>query len=289
MARAPEPDADDMLWTVAMARIVFGPAMNIQAPPNLSPGLIGDLIAAGINDWGGVSPVTPDHVNPEAPWPAIERLRAETAAAGKCLTERLAIYPEYVARARRAGSIRLCRRAVLRAADADGFARGEEWAPGLRAASTRDHDRRIRRLPGRPSRRRALDRIVQRASAGHRLGRGRHRRAVPGARRRIRRRLRRGRRFAPDRQRRHRRLCRQPQHQLHQRLQLRLPVLRLLQGQARRQPARSGLRPRSRRNRAPRARGLGSRRHRSLHAGRHPSALHRRRPIFRSSTPPSAP
>ena len=101
MAHAPEPDADDMLWTVAMARIVFGPAMNIQAPPNLSPGLIGNLIAAGVNDWGGVSPVTPDHVNPEAPWPAIERLRAETAAAGKCLTERLAIYPEYVREAPR--------------------------------------------------------------------------------------------------------------------------------------------------------------------------------------------
>jgi FO synthase len=73
MARAPEPDADEMLWTVAMARIVFGPRMNIQAPPNLSPGLVADLIAAGINDWGGVSPVTPDHVNPEAPWPAVEQ------------------------------------------------------------------------------------------------------------------------------------------------------------------------------------------------------------------------
>ena len=138
MARAPEPDADDMLWTVAMARIVFGPEMNIQAPPNLSPGLIGDLIAAGVNDWGGVSPVTPDHVNPEAPWPAIERLRAETAAAGKCLTERLAIYPEYVREAPRWLDPAL-QTAVLRAADTDGFARGEEWAPGLRAAGTRDH------------------------------------------------------------------------------------------------------------------------------------------------------
>ena len=95
MARAPEPSGEDMLWTVAMARIVLGPDMNIQAPPNLSPGRLADLVAAGINDWGGVSPVTPDHVNPETPWPAIERLRAETDAAGKCLTERLAIYPGY--------------------------------------------------------------------------------------------------------------------------------------------------------------------------------------------------
>ena len=166
MARAPEPDADDMLWTVAMARIVFGPQMNIQAPPNLSPGLIGDLIAAGVNDWGGISPVTPDHVNPEAPWPAIERLRAETAAAGKCLTERLAIYPEYVRDATRWLDPDL-HTAVLRAADAHGFARSEAWAPGLR-------DHRLSRpffaAPAAASS--AIDRIAQRSSAGHRLGEG---------------------------------------------------------------------------------------------------------------------
>ena len=129
MARALEPDPADMLWTVAMARIVLGPAMNIQAPPNLSPGLISDLIAAGINDWGGVSPVTPDHVNPETPWPAIERLRAGTGAAGKCLTERLAIYPEYVRGAPRWLDPAL-HTAVLRASDAEGYARSEAWAPG---------------------------------------------------------------------------------------------------------------------------------------------------------------
>ena len=171
MARAPEPDADDMLWTVAMARIVFGPEMNIQAPPNLSPGLIGNLIAAGVNDWGGVSPVTPDHVNPEAPWPAIERLRAETAAAGKCLTERLAIYPENVREAPRWLDPSLLT-AVLRAADTDGFARGEEWAPGLRAAGTRDHgpSHPVFSRPALVTSR--LDRIVQRASAGDRLDEG---------------------------------------------------------------------------------------------------------------------
>ena len=78
MASAPEPDTADHLWTIAVARIVFGPAMNIQAPPNLSAADYPLLIEAGINDWGGVSPVTPDHVNPERPWPEIESLAEQT-------------------------------------------------------------------------------------------------------------------------------------------------------------------------------------------------------------------
>ena len=69
--------------------------MNIQAPPNLSAGALAPLIDAGINDWGGVSPVTPDHVNPEAPWPHLKVLERATKAAGKELVERLAIYPAY--------------------------------------------------------------------------------------------------------------------------------------------------------------------------------------------------
>ena len=167
MANAPEPDDDDMLWTVAMARIVFGPAMNIQAPPNLSPGLIRDLIAAGINDWGGVSPVTPDHVNPEAPWPTIEQLRAGTAAAGKCLTERLAIYPSHVREAPRWLDPAL-HTAVLRASDTQGYARGEEWAPGLNAA--KQPKQFSAAAPAVVSS--AVDRIIQRASTGQRLGEG---------------------------------------------------------------------------------------------------------------------
>ncbi len=145
--------------------------MNIQAPPNLSPGLIGDLIAAGVNDWGGVSPVTPDHVNPEAPWPAIGRLRAQTASAGKSLTERLAIYPEYVREAPHWLDPSL-QKAVLRAADTDGFARGKEWAPGLRASGTRDREllHPVFSQPSIVTSR--LDRIVQRASAGNRLDEG---------------------------------------------------------------------------------------------------------------------
>ena len=95
MADAPEPSLDELLWTIAVARILFGPEANIQAPPNLSPGALPQLVAAGINDWGGVSPVTQDYVNPEAPWPHLDALARETAAAGKTLAERLTIYPPY--------------------------------------------------------------------------------------------------------------------------------------------------------------------------------------------------
>ena len=130
MAAAPEPDLDELLWTIAVARLVFGPAMSIQAPPNLSPGQYGRLIEAGINDWGGVSPVTIDHVNPEAPWPHLEALRRETAAAGKVLAARLPVYPAYLRDLERWQDPRLIA-PVLRAADADGLARQDAWAPGL--------------------------------------------------------------------------------------------------------------------------------------------------------------
>ncbi|MCC6387798.1 MAG: 5-amino-6-(D-ribitylamino)uracil--L-tyrosine 4-hydroxyphenyl transferase CofH [Dehalococcoidia bacterium] len=129
MANAPEPDLDDLLWTIALARVVFGAEMNIQAPPNLSYDLYPRLIAAGLNDWGGVSPVTPDHVNPEAPWPHLEELRANTAACGKVLTERLAIYPAYARDGDRWLDAAL-RTPVIRAIDGEGFARTEEWSPG---------------------------------------------------------------------------------------------------------------------------------------------------------------
>jgi len=129
MAAAPEPDLDDLLWTIAVARLIFGPAMSIQAPPNLSPGVLPQLVAAGINDWGGVSPLTPDHVNPEAPWPHLEQLARETAAAGKFLDQRLTIYPAYASAPRRWLDPAL-RTAVLRLSDADGFARRDSWVPG---------------------------------------------------------------------------------------------------------------------------------------------------------------
>jgi len=129
MAAAPEPDLADLCWTIAAARLIFGAEMNIQAPPNLSPGGLGPLVAAGINDWGGVSPVTPDFVNPEAPWPHLDKLAEETAACDKRLFERLALYPAYV----RDGARWLApamHTAILQASDSDGLARTEAWSPG---------------------------------------------------------------------------------------------------------------------------------------------------------------
>jgi len=96
MAAHPEPSLDDMLRTIAMARLILGPEMNVQAPPNLSYEDFPRLLDAGINDWGGVSPVTRDFINPEAAWPQIARLQGETEARGFTLRERLAIYPEFV-------------------------------------------------------------------------------------------------------------------------------------------------------------------------------------------------
>lgn len=129
MASHAEPTFNDHLWTIAIARIVFGAEMNIQAPPNLSAGALQQLVAAGINDWGGVSPVTPDHVNPERPWPEIERLAQLTASAGKTLVERLAVYPKYVKQIDQ-WIAEPMQRQVRRAADADGLARADSWTPG---------------------------------------------------------------------------------------------------------------------------------------------------------------
>jgi FO synthase len=128
MHRADPCPPDEFRWTIAAARLVLGPAMHLQAPPNLSDDL-GALIEAGIDDWGGVSPVTPDHVNPERPWPDLDRLRAATEAAGQVLAPRLTVYPEYV----RAADEWLhpdVRTAVWRASDSEGLARDDDWASG---------------------------------------------------------------------------------------------------------------------------------------------------------------
>jgi FO synthase len=98
MHEHPEPEEEEFLAAVATARVVMGPQVNVQAPPNLSDPGYPRLLDAGINDWGGVSPVTVDHVNPEAPWPKLEALRARTEEKGLTLRERLCIYPEYAAR-----------------------------------------------------------------------------------------------------------------------------------------------------------------------------------------------
>ena len=165
MQDAPEPALEELLWTVAMARLVFGPEMNLQAPPNLSPGALTAIIHAGINDWGGVSPVTPDHVNPEAAWPRLADLRAATEAADKALTPRLPIYPRY-AQAPEAWLAPALRTPVLRKTDASGFARPDDWRPGAGRAApalpTRAGKPRAARK-GRPS---SLTPVIDKALAG---------------------------------------------------------------------------------------------------------------------------
>ena len=136
MAASPEPALDELLWTAAVARLVLGPAWSIQAPPNLSYEEFPRLLDAGINDWGGVSPVTIDHVNPEAPWPEVERLRRRHRGARACAG------PE-ARRSTRAYVAELDRWAdqdvatfVRRRADAEGLARENAWHAGVAATST---------------------------------------------------------------------------------------------------------------------------------------------------------
>src|ERR1043166_630808 len=163
MAGLAEPALDDVLWTAAVARLILGPAMNIQVPPNLSFANFPRLLEAGINDWGGISPVTADHVNPEAPWPAIAKLEHATAAAGYTLVPRLAVYPEYAVKPEAwidRGVVRRVRDAI----DPTGFAREDTWTPGataplppLPASGERGCE------PG------GLSAILTRATAGERL------------------------------------------------------------------------------------------------------------------------
>jgi FO synthase len=124
-----EPDLDDLLWTAAVTRLVFGAQMNIQVPPNLSYEAFPRLLEAGINDWGGISPVTADHVNPEAPWPDLAKLESATERAGFSLQQRLAVYPSYIAGSATwlDGKLEI---KALRAVDADGFVREDGWMPG---------------------------------------------------------------------------------------------------------------------------------------------------------------
>jgi len=166
MANVPEPPLEELLWTIAVTRLIFGPDMNIQAPPNLNAGRLGQLVAAGINDWGGVSPVTPDHVNPESPWPQLDALATETRAAGKLLTERLTLYPEYIADAGRWVDQELMP-ALLRHCDAGGYARENDWAAGISPEPPAAPATTGNRLctPG-------LQALVARAAGGERLDEG---------------------------------------------------------------------------------------------------------------------
>ncbi len=136
MSGSPEPDVDYLLWAIAAARHIFGPGMSIQAPPNLSPDQLPIMIDAGINDWGGISPVTPDYVNPEMPWPQIAALEQETARTGKQLVERLAVYPEYIFSGRDWIEQKL-RRSVFAEVDSDGFVRADDWTVGQKTPPPR--------------------------------------------------------------------------------------------------------------------------------------------------------
>jgi len=139
-ADAPEPDLDDLLWSIAVARLVLPTDVHVQAPPNLSPGVYEQLIGAGIDDWGGVSPVTPDHVNPEAPWPTIDALAERSAAMGKVLVARLPVYPAFAHAPERWLATPMAAH-VRRAMDSDGWARDDAWAPGLTSIPPRARPR----------------------------------------------------------------------------------------------------------------------------------------------------
>ncbi len=129
MRSVPPPDPDDYLRSVAAARLVLPPSIHLQAPPNLTDDF-GRLQDAGIDDWGGVSPLTPDHVNPERPWPAIDALRAATEARGRTLAPRLTIYPELAADPERWLDPAM-RFAVLDHSDAESLGRDPEaWCSG---------------------------------------------------------------------------------------------------------------------------------------------------------------
>jgi FO synthase len=129
MAEHPDAPFGEQLWSIAVARIVLGPDVHVQAPPNLAFDDFPLLLDAGIDDWGGVSPVTTDHVNPEAPWPHVERLREACRSRGLELAPRLPLYPEHVLDLERWADPGVAP-AIRRAADAHGLAREDRWAPG---------------------------------------------------------------------------------------------------------------------------------------------------------------
>lgn len=162
MADHAEPPLEEHLWTVAAARLILGPDMTIQAPPNLQPDGLAALMRAGVNDWGGVSPVTPDHVNPEAPWPHLMALGAATAAAGRVLTERLAVGPVYAKEPERWLEPEIAVK-VRRAVDARGLPIVERWRAGAGEVPP------LLPLGGRTLSAKRIDAILGKAAAGQGL------------------------------------------------------------------------------------------------------------------------
>lgn len=155
MAEAKEPSLDELQWTIAAARLILSTDVSLQAPPNLSDASFPRLLEAGINDWGGVSPVTPDHVNPERPWPAVDKLRAATEAAGRRLVARLPAYPAFLDATWQGEAPS---RALLALADAQGLARMDPWSPGQPLPSQSS--------PARGPVSPRIERIVERAVGG---------------------------------------------------------------------------------------------------------------------------
>ncbi|GLV30421.1 FO synthase [Sphingobium sp. TomTYG75] len=162
MADHAEPPLEEHLWTVAAARLILGPDMTIQAPPNLQPDGLAALMRAGVNDWGGVSPVTPDHVNPEAPWPHLMALSAATTAAGRVLTERLAVGPVYAKEPERWLEPDIALK-VRRAVDARGLPIVERWRAGAGEAPP------LLPLAGETLSAKRIDAILDKATAGQGL------------------------------------------------------------------------------------------------------------------------
>ena len=275
MAEAPEATEADFLRVIAAARIILPDEVSVQAPPNLNDERLVELVGAGIDDWGGISPVTRDHVNPEAPWPEIERLEAICAAAGLPLVERLTIYPRFVATDDLSWIDAKLRPAVLKLSDTEGLARDSLWSPGVsdRAPASpalplgRRHDG-----PTTP----ALHRILDRAAGGHELAvkdiaalfatRGAQAQAVVEAADALRREAR-GETvtYVVNRNINYTNICTHS-----------CSFLRLFEDQLQGRPSRQALQPRPRGDRQSRARGRGKGCDRSLPAGRHPSQLHRR-------------
>jgi FO synthase len=160
MRDMPAATLDDLCWTIAMARLIVGTDIGLQAPPNLNRHGLRRLVAAGIDDWGGVSPVTPDHVNPESPWPAFAALARDTEATGRALVPRLTIYPRFVQQPQRWLETGV-RTAVLRRADASGLARETDWDAGV-ASPPIERRRRLRLAT-------PIDAVLARAATGMRL------------------------------------------------------------------------------------------------------------------------
>ena len=163
MAEAPDATDDELLWTIAACRLVFGAEMSVQTPPNLSPDLLTRAVDAGINDWGGISPVTADFVNPEAPWPHIEMLAARMRAHGHVLKQRLPLYGNHI-RDLDVWADRGLHAKVLAESDSEGLARDCEWSPGGGKPPPAMHHAGPVRL-----RSRGLDRALDAADAGREL------------------------------------------------------------------------------------------------------------------------